>query len=124
MKNLPNLTEEQKAETLENTVKDAVMFKQLFIIMDAVQKVLAPNEDTMYYAADYSGIYNAYNLLGYPPPKTIDEEEITLPVWEDLEDIFDKTIKMNSNRKLKYRKDARSLAKIIIDKWNCYLSRR
>lgn len=122
MRTLPNLKEEQKAELLENVVKDAVMFKQLFLIMDAVQNVFAPNEDTMYYLADYSGICNAYYLLGYPPPKTIQEEEHTLPIWEDLEDIFIGVIEKNSKKKLRLRKDATTLAKKIIHKWNVYLT--
>lgn len=122
MRTLPDLNEEQKAELLENVVKDAVMFKQLFLIMDAVQNVFAPNEDTMYYLADYSGICNAYYLLGYPPPQTIQEEEHTLPIWEDLEDIFIRVIEKNSKRKLRFRKDAHALAKKIIAKWNVYLN--
>ncbi|UJH91681.1 hypothetical protein LZ575_03055 [Antarcticibacterium sp. 1MA-6-2] len=117
-----DFTDRQKAELLQDIVKDAVMFKQLFIIMDAVQRTFAPHEDTMYYAADYSGIYSAFNLIGYPFPQTLEEEERTIPIREEMERIFDKTIKKNSKRKLRFRKDATALAKKIIFKWNVYLN--
>ena len=124
MKKFPSLSKDAKNELLEGIVKDAIIFNWLYAPMDTLQETIDPRGKFTYSLGHYSGLFNAFLLIGYPLPKTFEEEERFEFAVNELWNVFSKAVEKNNMKKNRHRKDVEGLAKKIIKKWDKLLKNK
>ena len=119
----PEIKTEEKEELLLGVVADTIMFERIYRIVDALTNAYDPasggNSDAL---AEYYGLFNAYAILGYPHPKTLEEEEATFPITEKLHEIFYELFDKDADKKPEERENATKLAEKIIKEWKTLLN--
>ena len=119
----PEISTETKEELLLGIVTDAIMFERVYRIVDALTNAYDPaaggNSDAL---AEYYGLFNAYAMLGYPLPKTLEEEETVSPITDKLYNIFSDHFNKDAVKPPEKRENALQMAEKIITEWKNFLN--
>lgn len=114
---------EEREELVKQIINDSVMWERMIIGMTHAQRSFNPNREEWEPGSWFNGLFNAFPLLGFPSPKTIEDEKKVLPITDRLRDIFEHAIKEDLDRELELQRTADALAEHILVDWKKYLNR-
>lgn len=119
MKKVVSLTEEQRDEVVKQILNDAIINERTQKGINLLQKVSDPNRDHMEF--NDNGVYPTFPLMGLPYPKTIEDEEIINPIYDELCEIFDTALNEENKRDEKRQRTASDLADHIFLDWKVFM---
>jgi len=121
MKNEITLTEEKRNELVLNILTDAVIFEKTTNAVNLLQKVGNPNAEDWEAEYQFSGLSNAYYLMGVPAYESFENEQKYLPIVDVLFKIFHNAISAEEKRVDKIKRMPKDIAKEILDEWKGFL---